>query len=127
MDPIKGWMLVYVIGSVPVLAFYAAGLSGWFFDYPMGLFVAIFAVLAVPVGLLLFKHPSAPAWNIAGLWVGAGLITVRVLHGALLADETALTRPAVTTLVAVVTGAFVWAAVWTAYFLLSERVARSFG
>ena len=28
MDGIKGWLLVYLIGSVPVLALYAAGLSG---------------------------------------------------------------------------------------------------
>ena len=38
---IGGWMLIYVISSIPVLLFYAAGLSGWFFDYPIPLFLLI--------------------------------------------------------------------------------------
>jgi hypothetical protein len=126
LDGIKGWLLVYLIGSMPLFAFYAAGLSGWFFDYPMGLFVGIFLILAAPLVLLVLKVPSAPAWNIVGLWVGAGLISVRVLHGVLLADEAKLTRSAVTTLSAIVSIAIAWAAVWTMYFLTSDRVARTF-
>ena len=126
MEGINGWLLVYLIGSVPVQLFYAAGLSGWFYDYPMGLFVGIFLVLAVPLVMVVLKIPSAPAWNIAALWVGAGLIALRVLYGVVFADETALTKPAVTTLAAIVSAAIAWAAVWTMYFLHSDRVARTF-
>ncbi len=128
MDGIKGWLLIYLICSVPVLAFYAAGLSGWFFDYPMGLFVGIFLVLAVPLVLLVLKVPFAPAWNIAGLWVGAGLISIRILHPVVLADEAALARilEEVTTLASIVSFAIACAVVWTMYFLNSQRVAKIF-
>lgn len=125
MDTINGWLLVYLIGSVPVLAFYSAGLSGWFLDYPIGLFIGILLVLLVPLVLLILKVPSAPAWNIAGLWVGAGLISARMLYGVLLMER-ALTRPEGLTLAAIASGALAWAIVWTWYFLASERVARTF-
>ena len=125
MQTFNGWLLIYLICSVPLLAFYAAGLSGWFFDYPMGLFVGIFLVLAVPLVLLVLQVPSAPAWNIAGLWVGAGLISVRILYGVLLADKAAL-KSHWLTLAAIVSVALAWAIVWTWYFLVSERVAKIF-
>ena len=126
MDGIKGWLLVYLIGSVPVLALYAAGLSGWFFNYPMGLFVGILLLLAVPLVLLVLKVSSAPQWNIVGLWVGAGLISVRVLHGVLLADPARLTKSAVLIMSVIVSIAISWAVVWTRYFLISDRVAKTF-
>ena len=126
MEGINGWLLVYLIGSVPVQLFYAAGLSGWFFDYPIKLFVVIFLVLAVPLVMVVLKIPSAPAWNIAALWVGAGLIALRVLYGVVLADEARLTQEAVTKMAAIVSAAIAWAAVWTMYFLHSDRVARTF-
>ena len=71
---IKGWSVVYIVCSIPVLMFYAAGLSGWFFDYPLGLFVAIFLLLAIPLLLILLKSPRAPQWNIAMVWVASILI-----------------------------------------------------
>ncbi len=74
MEGINGWLLVYLIGSVPVQLFYAAGLSGWFYDYPMGLFVGIFLVLAVPLVIVVLKIPSAPAWNIAALCTAPGFL-----------------------------------------------------
>ena len=46
---IKGWLLVYLIGSIPLLMVYSMGLSGWFFDYPAVLMVTIFVLLAVPL------------------------------------------------------------------------------
>lgn len=126
MNGINGWLLVYLVGSFPLLAFYAAGLSGWFFNYPIGLFVGIFLILAVPLVLLVLKVPSAPVWNIAGLWVGAGLISVRVLYGVLLADPERLTKSALLILSVIVSIAIAWAAVWTMYFVHSDRVAKTF-
>ena len=125
METINGWLLVYLIGSVPLLVFYSMGLSGWFFDYPMGLFIGIFLVLVVPLVLLVLKVPSAPTWNIALLWVGAGLISLRVLYGVLLMER-ALQRSEGLTLAAIVSVALAWAIVWTWYFLVSERVAKLF-
>ena len=125
MDVTKGWLLIYLICSVPLLAFYAAGLSGWFFEYPLGLFVGIFLVLAVPLVLLVLKVPSAPAWNVAGLWVGAGLISVRILYGVLLMERPLQASEGLT-LAAIVSVALAWAIVWTWYFLVSERVAKIF-
>jgi|TARA_Y100000310_G_scaffold212110_2_gene212922 hypothetical protein len=128
MKGINGWLLVYLIGSVPVLSFYAAALAGWFFDYPIGLFVAILVVLAVPLVLLVLKMPSAPAWNIALVWVGAGLISLRILYPVILADEAALERilAQVTTLASFVLFAIAWAVLWTMYFRSSDRVANTF-
>ena len=126
MKGVNGWLLVYLIGSVPVQFFYAMGLSGWFFDYPIELFVVILLVLAVPLVLLLFKIPAAPAWNIAALWVGSGLISLRVLYDVILVDEAAMTKPAVTTLITIVFFAIAWAVIWTMYFRNSDRVANTF-
>jgi len=36
METINGWLLVYLIGSVPLLLFYSAGLSGWSLIIPWG-------------------------------------------------------------------------------------------
>jgi hypothetical protein len=123
MGTINGWLLVYLIGSVPLLAFYSAGLSGWFYDYPMGLFIGIFLVFVVPLVLLVVKVPSAPTWNIALLWVDAGLISLRMVYGILLMDIP-LRRPEIHILAAIAFVAFAWAIVWTRYFLVSECVAE---
>ncbi len=125
METINGWLLVYLIGSVPLLLFCSAGLSGWFFDYPIGLFIAIFLALIVPLVLLVLKVPSAPTWNIALLWVGAGLISVLILYGVLLMER-GLQRSEGQIMATIVSVALAWAIVWTWYFLVSERVAKIF-
>jgi hypothetical protein len=123
MRDISRWSLGYLIGSIPVYLFYAAGLAGWFFDYPIGLFVGVFIVLAAPLVLLALGVPAAPAWNIASLWVGGGMITLRVLYGVLRSDEAALTSTALTIMATVVAFVLIWAAVWTAYFRSLGREA----
>ena len=121
---IRGWLLVYIIGSIPVLLFHAAGLSGWFFDYPLVLFLAIFILLAIPLLLLLVKSPKAPQWNIAMLWTASILITLRIVYGLLfqrvqegqppLSSEELL--GAMPTLLGIVAFSLGWATVWTKYF-----------
>ena len=76
--------------------------------------------------LVVMKVPSAPAWNIAALWVGAGLIALRILYGVMSGDGSGFTGSAVAKLAVVVVSALVWAALWTMYFLQSDRVARTF-
>ena len=125
METINGWLLVYLIGSVPLLLFYSAGLSGWFFDYPIGLFIGIFLVLVVPLVLLVLKVSSAPTWNIALVWAGACLVSLRILSAAMLMER-ALQRAEILAFVAIISIAFAWAIVWTRYFLASERVAKIF-
>ena len=125
MEGIGGWLLVYLIGSVPVTLFYAAGVAGRFFDYHLGGVAGVFLVLAVPLVLVVLKLASAPAWNIASLWVGAGSISLIVIVGALSAEEARL-REVGMPVVAIVCLSMLWAVVWTTYFLTSERVARTF-
>ena len=50
---VRGWLLVYLIGSIPLLMVYSIGLSGWVFDYPIGFMMVIFLVFAVPLALIL--------------------------------------------------------------------------
>ena len=126
MEEIKGWLLVYLIGTVPLTLFYAAGLAGRFFNYHMGGVAAIFLVLGVPLVMVIMKLPSAPAWNIASLLVGAGLISLVVLVGALSADGARL-REVGLTVAAIVSVSMAWGVAWTIYFLTSDRVARIFG
>jgi uncharacterized protein with PQ loop repeat len=118
------WLLVYIIVSIPVLMFYAAGLSGWFFDYPLALFVAIFLLLAIPLALILLKSPKAPRWNIAMLWIATILLTLRITYGILfqrvqeglprLSREELL--DAMPTLLSIEIFTLVWAIIWTKYF-----------
>lgn len=122
---IGGWLLVYLIGSLPLLTFYSMGLAGWYFDYPIGLFAGVLLVFLVPLVLLILKVASAPAWNIGLLWVGAGLILLRVLSAAALMDR-ALARAEILVFAAITAVSLVWAIVWTRYFLVSERVTRCF-
>jgi len=125
MECIKGWLLVYLIGSVPLTLFYAAGLSGRFFNYRMGVLAGLFVVLAAPLVMVILQYSSAPAWNIASLWAGAGSISLVVLLGALSADEARFKEVDVTVMV-IIAISIAWAVVWTMYFLKSERVARTF-
>ena len=120
---IRGWSLVYIIGSIPVLLFHAAGLSGWFFDYPIALFLVIFLLLAIPLLLLLVNSPKAPQWNIAMLWIASILITLRILYGVLfqriqegqppLSSEELL--GAMPALLGIVGFSLGWAIIWTKY------------
>jgi hypothetical protein len=125
MEAIGGWLLVYLIGSVPMTLFYATGLAGRFFAYHVVAIAGIFVVLAAPLVLIPLKFPAAPAWNIAALWVGAGSISMVMLLGATTTDPTRL-REVGATLVAIAIPPIVWAVIWTIYFLNSERVARAF-
>lgn len=121
---IKGWLLVYIVGSIPVLMFYAAGLSGWFFDYPIGLFISIFILLAIPLLLILLKSPKAPQWNIAMMWGASTLIILRIIYGVLfqggqegrppLSDEELFVATLV--ILGIVTFSLGWSIIWTKYF-----------
>jgi hypothetical protein len=128
---IKGWSVVYIIGSIPVLLFYAAGLSGWFFEYPLALVVAIFLLLATPLVLILLNSPTAPQWNIAMVWIASILITLRIVSGVLfqrvldgrppLSGEELVAShnrlvAAMPTLLGIVIFSLGWAIVWTEYF-----------
>ena len=132
---VRGWLLVYVVGSIPVLLFLAAGLSGWFLDYPLGLWLTIFLVLASPLLLILSRSSKAPRWNIAALWIASSLITVRIVHGVLfqrvqeglprLTGEELL--DALPLLLGIVIFSLGWATAWTKYFQTSVRVSNTFG
>lgn len=120
---IMGWLVFYIVCSIPVLMFYAAGLSGWFSDYPIGLFVAIFLLLATPLLLILLKSPHAPQWNIAMVWVASILITLRIIYGVLF-QAIQEGRPRVSgeelldampTLLGIVVFSLGWAMVWTRF------------
>lgn len=125
----KGWLVVYLVGSIPVLMFYSAGLAGWFFDYPLGLFIGIFLLLAIPLLLILLKSPKAPQWNIAMLWVASILIPLRILLGVFfqriqegrppLSSEELL--GAMPILLGIVIFSLGWATIWTKYFKKSVR------
>jgi hypothetical protein len=128
-EGLGGWLAVYLIGSIPLLWFYAMGLSGWFFEYPIGLMVAIFAVFAVPLGLLLARHRLAVRWNVGLVWAAAVLIILRSLAvifepGAW--DAVTGDRLVVTSLASIVTVSIGWAIAWTLYFRRSRRVSATF-
>ena len=126
MADLDGWVWIYLIGSLPIALFYAAGLAGWLLNYHLGLVAAIFTVLGVPLVLLIVEVSSAPAWNIAALWLGAGSISLRIGAGARSAERERL-RSSAGTLVGIVVVATAWALVWTVYFLNSEHIASTFG
>lgn len=126
-DHLNGWLLCYIIASIPVFAFWSAGLAGWFFNYPLVLFGGILLVLLTPLALLLIGVPAAPLFNVAALWTGATLLVGRVTWGWMHADEDRLTFEAL----AILTGsggfAVAWALVWTLFLTRSEHVSRTFG
>ncbi|MCY4076569.1 MAG: hypothetical protein OXH04_14190 [Acidobacteria bacterium] len=131
---VRGWLLVYVVCSIPVSLFFAAGLAGWFLDYPIALWLAIFLVLASPLLLIVLRSSAAPRWNIAALWIAALSITVRIVHGVLfqriLDGRPRLTGEemldALPVLLGIVLFALGWAAAWTKYFRTSVRVSNTF-
>ena len=123
MESIRGWLLIYLIGTGPVLAFWSAGLSGWVLDYPLWLFLSIFTLFLVPLLLLILKVPSAPVWNIAMLWSGTILLCVRIFWAIVQMDR-ALEQFECLIMAAIVCGSFAWVVPWTCYFLVSRRVAE---
>ena len=131
---VGGWLLVYLCASIPFLLFHSAGLSGWFFDYPIWLLVAIFLVLASPLALILLKSARAPRWNVVALWVVALLITFRAVAVPfnLESGEAAQRRSpeewaaAIAILAVIVAGSLAWATIWTLYFRRSLRVRNTF-
>jgi hypothetical protein len=132
LEGVNGWLLAYLVGSIPLLAIYSMGLSGWFFEYPPGLMAGIFIVLAVPLVLVLLKSPVAPRWNIAVLWISAALITVRAISVFFMPEpgeqmNTADLVGVVLILSAIVGTSIAWALIWTTYFRTSVRVRNTFG
>ena len=133
-EGLGGWIVVYVIGSIPLLAVYSMGLSGWFFEYPIGLMLAIFILLAVPLLLVLRKSPKAPQWNIAGLSIMATLMILRSISVILFptsGDDASPLRGDELLAVAHLLGAIMavalgWAMAWTQYFRNSARVRNTF-
>ena len=118
------WLVVYLIGSIPVLMFYAAGFAGWFFDYPMPLFISLLVVLAIPLVLILLKSPEAAGWNIFMLRTASILLMVRIVS-ALLFQRRLEGRPpisgvelldALPVLLGIVTISVAWTMIWTRYF-----------
>ncbi len=132
---IGGWLLFYLIGSVPPLMVYSMGLSGWFFEYPFLLMVGIFLLLAIPLVLIPLKSPKAPQWNIAQLWIIVVLMASRALSVFLFpmasGDQPLLSgeelRGVVLALSGIVFFTLAWATVWTRYFKQSLRVRNTFG
>ena len=130
-EGIKGWLLVYVSGSIPLLMGYAMGLSGWFFEYPIVLMVTIFLLLASPLLLILLRHPKAPLWNIGVLWTLVILMGLRSISVFLLpvsgeemnSEELAVVVMMLSGIVSISIG---WAMVWTMYFRVSVRVRNTF-
>ena len=131
---IGGWLLVYLIGSIPLMLFYSMGLSGWFFEYPVLLMAVIFLALAIPLLLIPLKSSRAPRCNIAALWTASILITLRIVYGVLfqrvlegrqrLSSEELL--GALPILLGIVIFSLGWAIVWTKYFKDSVRVRNTF-
>ena len=130
MEGIKGWLLVYIIGSIPLLMVYSMGLSGWFFEYPFILMVAIFLVLAIPLLLILLKSPKAPRWNISMWWTVVVFMTLRSISvflepgGKEMNIEEMLS--VALTLSVIVSTSLGWAIIWTKYFNKSVRVRNTF-
>jgi len=130
MKGIKGWLLVYLIGSIPLLTMYSMGLSGWFFEYPFILMVTIFLVLAIPLWLIILKSPKAPQWNISMWWTVVVLMTLRSISvflepGGKEMNIMEMLSVALTLLV-IVSISLVWAIIWTKYFKKSIRVRNTF-
>ena len=127
---VNGWLLVYVIGSVPLLMIYSMGLSGWFLEYPFGLMVGLFIIFASPLLLILRKFSQAPRLNII-MWRSVTiLMTLRSISIFMDPGSESMTGgEAVSlalTLLPIVAASAVWTAVWTSYFRKSTRVGQTF-
>ena len=130
MKGIKGWLLVYLIGSIPLLIMYSMGFSGWFFEYPFILMVIIFFVLAIPLWLIMLKSLKAPRWNISMWWIIVVLMTLRSISvflepGGKEMNIIEMLSVALALLI-IVSISLVWAIIWTKYFKKSIRVRNTF-
>ena len=127
---IKGWLLVYLIGSILLLIMYSMGLSGWFFEYPFILMVIIFLVLAIPLWFIMLKSPKAPQWNISMWWTIVVLMTLRSISVFLEPGGNEINIKEMLsvslTLLVIVSISLVWAIIWTKYFNKSRRVKNTF-
>ena len=131
---IGGWLLVYMVGSIPLLLMYSMGLSGWFFEYPLVLMVGIFGILAIPLLLILMRSHRAPRWNIALLWIMVAMMTLRAVSIVLIEPlifegqpMSSADLPGVLSPLSVIVGiAIAWATAWTTYFRRSVRVRSTF-
>ena len=127
---IRGWILVYLIGSIPILMIYSMALSGWFFEYPFILMVSIFLVLSLPLLLVLIKYPKAPWWNIL-MWRSVViLMTLRSISIFLGPNANKMALDEIInlslTLLSIVSISVIWLIVWTKYFNNSIRVKNMF-
>ena len=127
---IRGWILVYLIGSIPILMIYSMALSGWFFEYPFILMVFIFLVLSLPLLLILIKYPKAPWWNIL-MWRSVViLMTLRSISIFLEPNANKMALDEIInlslTLLSIVSISVIWLIVWTKYFNNSIRVKNMF-
>ena len=127
---IRGWILVYLIGSIPILMIYSMALSGWFFEYPFILMVSIFLVLSLPLLLILIKYPKAPWWNIL-MWRSVViLMTLRSISIFLEPNANKMTLDEIInlslTLLSIVSISVIWLIVWTKYFNNSIRAKNTF-
>ena len=127
---IRGWILVYLIGSIPILMIYSMALSGWFFEYPFILMVSIFLVLSLPLLLIIIKYPKAPWWN-KFMWRSVViLMTLRSISIFLEPNANKMTLDEIInlslTLLSIVSISVIWLIVWTKYFNKSIRVKNTF-
>ncbi len=127
---IRGWIVVYLIGSIPILMIYSMALSGWFFEYPFILMVSIFLVLSLPLLLILIKYPKAPWWNIL-MWRSVViLMTLRSISIFLEPNANKMALDEIInlslTLLSIVSISVIWLIVWTKYFNNSIRVKNMF-
>lgn len=118
---------IYCLCTIPLAAFYAAGLSGWFYDYPRPLFAGLFVLFVLPLAMLVFKTPHAVVTNVVWLWVGASLLTIRIGHGLYMGGDIPSDPRIIAMLVGYILVGFAWAVGWTIYFNTSSVVAATFG
>tara|TARA_B100002049_G_C15869366_1_gene286810 strand:+ start:184 stop:582 length:399 start_codon:yes stop_codon:yes gene_type:complete len=127
---IKGWLWVYLIGSIPILMVYSMALSGWFFEYPFILMVGIFIILASPLVLIITKSSQAPRWNIFMWRTVVVLMTLRSISVFLEpgGKEMSLNKmlSLSLTLLFILSISLVWTILWTKYFNKSIHVKNTF-
>ncbi|NNC49821.1 MAG: hypothetical protein HKO01_04735 [Flaviramulus sp.] len=122
---INGWLLVYLLSSIPLIVFYSGAFSGWVLDYPLWLVIPILITLAIPLVLIILKSNQAPKWNIIELWVIAVLLPLRIITGILTGDMGRV-EEFIIPLVLIVLFPIFWAIIWTKYFKNSVRVRNTF-